>query len=274
MRKHHPLSVALLAGSILAGPCAQAQDTEKKPAKLKVLVPAVAQVLVDERPTTSTGEERVFETPPLPPGKAFTYQLKATWLEGSYRMVRMAEVKAQAGQETVVDLRPGNKDGSSSQILYVPTPDNVVAKMLEMAKVGKEDVVFDLGCGDGRIVVTAASKYGARGVGIDLDPERVKESLANVEKAKVKDLVEIRKGDALKVEDLERATVVMLYMLPEFMRQLKPIVLERCKPGTRVVSHDYPFPGWTPQQTVSVPNQYRLTPHTLYLWVVPARKAG
>ena len=128
--------------------------------------------------------------------------------------------------------------------------------------------------GDGRIVVTAASKYGARGVGIDLDPERVRESVANVEKAKVKDLVEIRKEDALKVEDLERATVVMLYMLPEFMRQLKPIVLERCKPGTRVVSHDYPFPGWTPQQTVSVPNQYRLTPHTLYLWVVPARKAG
>src|SRR5205807_2780639 len=170
MRKMSLLLLGLVAGAVFAGRLSSAQESEKKPARLKVLVPPVAQLTVDDRPTGATGGERVFVTPPLTPGRTYTYQLTASWLEGSYRMVRMAEVKVQAGQETVVDLRPGSKDGSSSQILYVPTPDNVVAKMLEMAKVGKEDVVFDLGCGDGRIVVTAASKYGARGVGIDLDP--------------------------------------------------------------------------------------------------------
>jgi uncharacterized protein (TIGR03000 family) len=251
---------------------AAAQDTETKPAKLRVLVPAAAQVLIDGKATTSTGSDRLYETPPLAVGKTFTYQLKATWEEGSYRVVRMAEAKVEAGKETVIDLRPGSKDGSSSQIIYVPTPDSVVAKMLEMAKVTKDDVVFDLGCGDGRVVVMAAAKFGARGVGVDLDPERVKDSLANVEKAKVGNLVEIRQGDALKVDDLGKATVVMLYMLPEFMKQLKPIVLKQCKPGTRVVSHDYTFPEWEPQRKEMIASKYRTTPHMLYLWTVPEPK--
>jgi tRNA A58 N-methylase Trm61 len=180
----------------------------------------------------------------------------------------MAAAKVQANQITLVDLRAGSKDGSSSQIIYVPTPDFVVEKMLEMAKVTKDDVVYDLGCGDGRLVVMAAKKLGARGVGVDLDRERVKEALANVEKAKVEQLVEIRQGDALKVPDLEKATVVLLYMLPEFMEKLKPVVLAQCKPGTRIVAHDYPFPGWEPQRRVTLPNKTRIMAHTLYLWVV------
>jgi uncharacterized protein (TIGR03000 family) len=256
------------AAVMLMAALAPAQDQAKKIASIKLLVPAAATVTVDGKPTTSTGDSRVFETPPLEPGKTFTYELKATWEEAGYKFVRMAEARVQAGKETLIDLRQNSKDGSSSQIVYVPTPDNVVEKMLELAKVTKQDVVFDLGCGDGRIVVAAASKFGARGVGIDLDPERVKEAQANVDKAKVGELVEIRKGDALKVEDLGNATVVMLYMLPEFMKQLKPIVLKECKPGTRIVAHDYPFPDWPPQRTVALETAGRIGPHTLYLWVV------
>jgi uncharacterized protein (TIGR03000 family) len=253
---------------VAAVPWAVGQQTDKKPAQLRLLVPEVAQVMIDGQPTTSTGSERRYETPPLTPGKTYSYQVEASWQDGSSKIVRMAVARVQAGKETVIDLRPGSKDGSSSQIVYVPTAEVVVEKMLEMAKVTKDDVVFDLGCGDGRIVVTAAKKYGAHGVGVDLDPKRVKEALANVEKEKVDKLVEIRHGDALKVEDLDQATVLLLYMLPEFMEKLKPIVQKQCKPGTRIVAHDYPFPGWEPQRKVVVPNQMRLTPHTLYLWVV------
>jgi uncharacterized protein (TIGR03000 family) len=259
--------VAIVLIATLAG----AQAGEKKIATIKLLVPAPATVTVDGQATTSTGETRLYETPPLAPGKTFSYELKATWEESGYKIVRMAEARVEAGKETVIDLRPNSKDGSSSQIIYVPTPDNVVAKMLELANVTKDDVVYDLGCGDGRILVTAATKFGARGVGIDLDPERVKEAKANVEKAKVEELVEIRKGDALKVEDLGKATVVTLYMLPEFMKQLKPIVLKECKLGTRVVAHDYAFPDWPPKDTVRVERPARLAPHTLYLYVIGAK---
>jgi ubiquinone/menaquinone biosynthesis C-methylase UbiE len=158
------------------------------------------------------------------------------------------------------------KDDDKPDLLYVPTPPEVVAKMLDMAKVKKEDVVYDLGCGDGRIVATAAKKFGARGVGVDLNPERIKESRETVKKEGVENLVEIREGDALKVEDLDKATVVMLYMLPEFMRKLQPIAQKKLKPGTRIVSHDFKFPTWKPDEEIDFKGPERT--HTLYLWTV------
>lgn len=154
------------------------------------------------------------------------------------------------------------------RILYVPTEQVVVEKMLEMAKVKKDDVVFDLGCGDGRIVVTAAKKYGCKGIGIDIDPDRIKDSLVTMDKAKVtKDLVDIREGDALKVKDLEKATVIMLYMLPEFMEKLEPQMKKRLKPGTRIVAHDYPFPNMDPDQTVEF-DFGGARPKYLYMWTI------
>jgi SAM-dependent methyltransferase len=169
----------------------------------------------------------------------------------------------------------GEKDGYN--LIYVPTPQNAVEKMLDMAKVTEKDVVFDLGCGDGRIVATAAKKFKAKGVGIDLNPPRIKDSLATVKKFGVKDLVEIRQGDALKVKDLERATVICLYMLPEFMAKLEPIVKAKLKPGARIVAHDYPFPNWEPEQTVEfvgVDDNGRERTLTLYLWTVKEKKKG
>ena len=103
--------------------------------------------------------------------------------------------------------------------------------MLDMAKVGKDDVVYDLGCGDGRIVAIAAKKYGARGVGVDIDPDRIKDSHKTLKKYGVEKLVEIRQGDALKVKDLNKATVVMLYMLRRFMEKLEPIAQKTLKPA-------------------------------------------
>jgi SAM-dependent methyltransferase len=171
----------------------------------------------------------------------------------------------------------GGGDGEKCgfNLIYVPTPQNAVEKMLDMAKCSKKDIVFDLGCGDGRIVATAAKKYGAKGVGVDLNPVRVKDSHKTLKKFDVEKLVEIRQGDALKVKDLDKATVVCLYMLPEFMAKLEPIAREKLKPGARIVAHDYPFPNWKPDQVVEftgVDDSGRERNLTLYLWTVKEKK--
>lgn len=131
---------------------------------------------------------------------------------------------------------------------YVPTPMVVVEKMLEMAKVKKNDILYDLGCGDGRIVITAAKKYGIRGVGIDLEPERIKESVAHAKEAGVENLVEFRLQDAMK-SDISAATIVTLYLLPESNALLRPILEKQLKPGARVVSHNYHMPDWQAKET-------------------------
>jgi cyclopropane fatty-acyl-phospholipid synthase-like methyltransferase len=161
--------------------------------------------------------------------------------------------------------------------LYVPTDVEVIEKMFEMAKVTKKDVVFDLGCGDGRICALACKKFGCRSVGIDLNPVRIKECMETIDKYGVKDyvdkgLLEYRLGDALKVCDFDKATVVMLYMLPEFMDLLEPVVKERLKPGARIVSHDYTWrdKNWPPDQTVEAKGPRGTA--TLYMWTVRARK--
>ena len=156
-------------------------------------------------------------------------------------------------------------------IVYVPTDQAVVDKMLDMAKVTKDDVVFDLGCGDGRIVCSAAKKYGAKGVGVDIDPARIKDSLQTMKKFGVtREQVDIRQGDALKVKDLDRATVVMLYMLPEFMEKLEP-QMKKLRPGTRIVAHDYPFPNMEPDQVVEFQGGGD-RPRFLYLWTIKGKK--
>jgi SAM-dependent methyltransferase len=136
------------------------------------------------------------------------------------------------GRSDAVDLAP-----------YVVTPMDIVDRMLEMAGVDREDLVYDIGCGDGRIVIMAAEKYGARGVGIDIVPQRIQESKKNARLAGVESLVEFRLEDATK-SDLTEATVVTMYLVPESTAFLRPILEAQLKPGTRVVSHGYPIPGW------------------------------
>ena len=130
---------------------------------------------------------------------------------------------------------------------FVPTPQDVVERMLELAAVTKDDVVYDLGCGDGRIVITAAKKYGAKGVGVDLDPERIAESKANAEKAGVARLVEFRLQDVMTV-DVSPASVVTLYLLTASNLKLKPILTKQLKPGARIVSHAFSMGDWLPEK--------------------------
>ena len=145
---------------------------------------------------------------------------------------------------------------------YVPTPQEVVDRMLELAKVGKKDVLYDLGCGDGRIVVTAAKKYGARGMGIDLDPTRIAEAKENAKKAGVQDRASFRVGDLFKT-DVSEATVVTLYLLPTVNAKLRPQLWKQLKVGTRVVSHAFDMGAeWPPEKTDEVGGR------KIYYWTI------
>lgn len=145
---------------------------------------------------------------------------------------------------------------------YVPTPMEVVNKMLDMGKVGASDVLYDLGCGDGRIVVTAAKERGARGVGIDIDPQRIAEANENAEKAGVKNRVQFRVGDLFQA-DFSPATVVTLYLLPDLNRKLRPQLWQQLKTGTRVVSHAFDMGDeWPPERTERVDFK------TIYSWTI------
>jgi SAM-dependent methyltransferase len=151
-------------------------------------------------------------------------------------------------------------------VIFVPTPNDVVDTMLKMAGVSKKDTVYDLGCGDGRIVITAAQKYGARGVGIDIDPDRVAEATQNARKAGVSDRVKIVRGDLFEA-DISPATVVTLYLLTDLNLKLRPKLLRDLAPGTRVVSHAFNMGDWKPERETDVSGA------TVYLWRIPPRKA-
>lgn len=145
---------------------------------------------------------------------------------------------------------------------YVPTPKAVVDKMLEVGRVGKKDVLYDLGCGDGRVVITAAKERGARGVGIDLNPVRIKEANANAERAGVTDKVTFKQGDLFEA-NFKDATVVTLYLLPSINKKLRPQLWEQLKVGTRVVSHAFDMGDeWPPEKTAEADGK------TIYYWTI------
>ena len=153
---------------------------------------------------------------------------------------------------------------TDGEVPYVPTPPEVVDRMLEMAGVRSGDVIYDLGSGDGRIVIRAAKKYGVKGVGIEIDPDLVRRAQDNAEKEKVEHLVEFRAQDALMV-DVSPATVVTLYMLPEFNAKLRPILERQLKSGSRVVSHDFDIDGWVPSRVERVKGDF-VHDHTILLF--------
>jgi cyclopropane fatty-acyl-phospholipid synthase-like methyltransferase len=155
---------------------------------------------------------------------------------------------------------------TDGEVPFVPTPVQVVDRMLEMARVTPEDVVYDLGSGDGAIIIRAAKKFGVRGVGIEIDADLARKAQANAFKERVEHLVEFRVQDALAV-DVSRATVVTLYMLPKFNAKLRPILDRQLKPGARVVSHDFSVEGWVPDRVERVSGDF-LHDHTILLFEI------
>jgi SAM-dependent methyltransferase len=157
----------------------------------------------------------------------------------------------------------GRAPSRKPDVIYEPSPPEVVEAMLRLADVGPADVVYDLGCGDGRIVI-AAARRGARGVGVDIDPERVREARANARAAGVEDRVEIREADLFDT-DVRDATVVMLFLQPDVNLRLRPRLLAQLRPGARIVSHWHDMGDWKPTAQVKVSGR------NVYLWTVPGR---
>jgi predicted O-methyltransferase YrrM len=182
------------------------------------------------------------------------------------------------GQSTAQDQQPAPRDKPaagapsnetkplrSPDVVYVPTPHEAVDAMLKVAKVGKSDVVYDLGSGDGRIPIMAVQKYNAaRAVGIDINPERIKEAQANLKAAGVGDRVRFLNEDLFEA-NISEATVVTLYLLPSLNLKLLPKLLSDLKPGTRIVSHAFDMGSWKPQQTLKAGGS------TIYFWTIPAK---
>src|SRR3990172_2297018 len=192
-----------------------------------------------------------------------------------FRLPHRCRGRAMLGAAMVLGATIG-ADAAQSSVPYVPTPKEVAERMLEMAKVAPHDYLIDLGSGDGRIVVTAARKFGARGFGVDLNPVRIRESIENAAKAGVSDRVAFYQRDLFET-DLSDATVITMYLLPRVNIELRPRLLE-LKPGTRLVSHDFSMDDWKPDAYVDmeVKEKYGSAPgsSSIYFWVVPARVAG
>jgi uncharacterized protein (TIGR03000 family) len=252
-------------------PALPAQDKEKKPVNLKILLPRDdAALTIDGKATDRTGKTREFVSPAVEVGPGFTYTLKATITPNNYTtIVRTRKVKVTGGGSYEVDMTQNDpKSPDDITIRFVPTPPEIVEAMLKLAKVGKDDVVYDLGCGDGRMVIAAVKKAGAkRGVGIDLDPERVKESKEAVKAEGVGDKVEIREGDVLKVKDISDASVIMLYMGNELNEALRPILQKQLKPGSRIVSHRFIMGDWKPEKSEALTGADG-SKYEIHLWIV------
>jgi len=184
-------------------------------------------------------------------------------LLGCYPVVAVLSVVVVAAQNGGPRREP--------DVPYVPTTEAAVQAMLKLAEVKKTDVVYDLGCGDGRIVISAAKELGARGVGIDINPVRIGEAKENARKAGVEKLVRFEENDLFEA-DIHEATVVTLFLLPHINLKLRPKLLHDLKPGTRIVSNTFDMGDWKPEKEAIVPDtdEQSYLSHKLYFWIVPS----
>jgi uncharacterized protein (TIGR03000 family) len=235
---------------------------------LTVTVPAAdAELEIDGQVVSGAGISRTFEAPPLPVDRLYRYTVVAKWRPNTYTdMSRAKVVTFRAGERVHLDL---TIDDPSDRVVvrYVPTPEEIVRAMVQLAGITTNDVTYEPGVGDARITIAAVKAGARRAVGIDLDPERVKESRANVAAARLGDRIDIRLGDALEQPDLGSMTVVFLYMGDHFNLLIRPYLWKQLPVGARVVSHRFLMGDWTPDKTVTITDEYGL-PYELHLWTI------
>lgn len=270
------IGILVILGSVLvAGEALFGGQTGTPPRELKVtvLVPeADAGVAVNGVVFKGEGNERVIKLKTVDDAII----VSTFWEPNNYtKITRKKRYPIKEDGEFVVDLRKPTDVKDEIVVRFVATPDDVVEAMCKLAKVTKDDVVYDLGCGDGRMVITAVKKFGAkRGVGVDIDPKLVVKCKKSAKDAGVDDKVAFREGDVLKVDDLSDATVVLLYMGDDINARLKPILKKTLKPGARVVSHRFLMgDDWKPSVTESVKSSAGY-PCDIHLWVIEGAKKG
>jgi uncharacterized protein (TIGR03000 family) len=233
--------------------------------------PDEAALFVENVLVEGTGDVRVVESGPLEPGKSYKYLFTVKWRSVGYsELVRSKTVEFVAGETVRVNLTE-DEGNDRAQVVYVPTPRQIAAAMIALAQITPDDVVYEPGCGDARITIAAVKAGARRGVGIDIDPDRVAEARANVKAAGLEDRIEIRQGDALKMTDLSNATVVLLFMGPEFNLLFRPLLWSQLKVGARVVSHEFRMgDDWKPDKSISTTdNEFAWAgPFDLHLWTI------
>ena len=237
-------------------------------ARITLTLPqADTELVVEGKIVPGTGTSRVFVTPPLETAVTHRYTFSATWQPNVYTaMTRSRTVALRAGERLAIDLTVDDPT-DRVRVSYVPTPSDVAEEMIKLARVGVTDVVYEPGCGDARVTIAAVKAGASRGVGIDIDPERVADSRAHVKEAGLEDKIEIRFGDALDIQDLSSATVVFLYMGDHFNLLIRPALWKELKVGARIVSHRFTMGDWKPDKTVAMTGSDGL-PYELHLWTV------
>jgi uncharacterized protein (TIGR03000 family) len=225
------------------------------------------EIEIDGRALQGLGRTRTMETPPLASGRTYQYKVVARWSPNTYtRMTRTKTVSFTAGDRVTIDLTVDDPADRVS-VMYVPTPEFVVDEMIKLAAITPSDVTYEPGVGDARITIAAVKAGARRAVGIDLDPERVAESRANVQAAGLGDRIDIRLGDALEQPDLGSMTVVLLYMGDHFNMLIRPYLWKQLPVGARIVSHRFKMGDWEPDKTVSVNDEYGLG-YEVHLWTI------
>ncbi|HVA50481.1 MAG TPA: TIGR03000 domain-containing protein [Pirellulales bacterium] len=252
------LAVSTVTCVIPAGMSAQ---DYRQTVTVEVYLPPCARLLIEGQETKSKGPMRRFVSPPLPPGK-YVYTIKAIVPDPNGPRTVTRRIDVRPGDFESIDLRaPGERP--ITDVEYEPTPQKVVDALLRLAKITRKDVVWDLGCGDGRIVATAAKDYGCRACGFDIDPQRVKESLANVRTHGVQRLVTIDERDIFTLDLSTGPTVVTLSLLPRLNAKLLP-QLRKLPPGARVVSVGHRMADIKPDEQIAVDTQRG--EFNVYLW--------
>jgi uncharacterized protein (TIGR03000 family) len=235
--------------------------------RIVVTVPADdAELAVNGEVVRGTGATRTYETDGLGAG-THRYAITVTWKPNTYTtMTRTKTVEFRGGTTTRVDLSVDDP-ADRVRVIYVPTPLDVAEAMVELAGIRMDDVVYEPGCGDARIT-TAAIRAGARrGICIDIDPERARESKANVEAAGFASRIDVREGDALDVKNLSDVSVVMLYMGDHFNLLVRPVLWRELKVGSRIVSHRFTMGDWKPDKTIQVESEAGGS-YELHLWTI------
>jgi uncharacterized protein (TIGR03000 family) len=256
--------------------CAQ----DKKPATIKIIVPEssfqTTVVKVDGVEVKGSEGVRVFTTGPLEPGKEYKFKVEALIEPNNYtKITRPREVALKAGDEVKLDLTVEDKKLDKIVVRWVPTPDDIVDKMAELAKVTKDDVIFDPGCGDAVMLIRPVKKLGAKkGIGIDIDPKMVKKAQEKAKEEGVAEKVVIKEGDILNEKDMAicaEASVVLIYIGDDLGARMAPVLQKLLKPGTRIVSHRFKLGDWAPDKTLKVKGEDG-DEYTLHVWTVKEKK--
>ena len=261
------LMVAVDALPVLARPPQAAAPVQRQlQSRVVVTVPADdAELRVNGTVIMGAGASRTFDTGRLAAG-SHEYTFSVTWEPNTYTtMTRTKVVAIRAGETAKVDLTVEDP-ADRVRVIYVPTPDEVAAAMVDLAKVSDRDVVYEPGCGDARITIAAIKAGARRGICVDIDPERARESKANVEAAGFADRIDVREGDALDVRNLSDVSVVFLYMGDHFNMLIRPVLWRELKAGSRIVSHRFTMGDWQSDSTITVSTTEG--PYELHLWTI------